>query len=1067
MTGEVQGYRLSSQQRRVWSLWQSDRTARAWCVLRIDGDLNAGLLHAVAQGLAASHEILRTTFPRRPGMRTPVQTVREGVSIDWVEAKLSSGVCGLVDAADELARQDLEKPLDLEVGPLFRLRLAVFPPSSHLLFFSLPALCADRTSLHLLARELFRGYGEREAGRAAETAIQYADYAQWQYDLRAADDEPAAAARKYWSTRSEPAETSAWNAIPRGHGEAGRGQFSLPATTGERIDDFCRSLGATPSDFLLACVQVLLARATATSVGFVRAVHGGRRLEDLENAIGLFSAALPATLDLSPTTKFSDAVAEVLRTRLLNEEWQDYFDSADIASSPGTRAPAGFEFFDRPVLNSKSGLAISVLRESARVDEFPVDIVCEREGASIHVACTSGLSDEGGPSGAWIAEHLAPLIAGAANNPQERALSLPLLSDAERRRLIVDFNTTAAQFPSDRTLHELFETQVASSGDFPAVVFEGRRLSYRELNARANALAWVLRKRGVGPDVVVGLGLERSAEMIVALLGIWKAGGAYVPLIPDHPPARLAQQLSQSGCRLLITDSNSRGAFAGFDGDTLDLDADRDALKAAPTGNPPRGALPSSLAYVLFTSGSTGVPKGVSVRHQSLVNYAHFVARDLLGIVAGTESPLAFATVSTIGADLGNTAIFPALITGGTLHVISYDTAVEGGRFQAYVSENPIDVLKIVPSHLSALLASAGPGVLPARMLILGGEALPWELVERIRSSGATAEIVNHYGPTETTVGSLTFRVPAVEAHRLSSTVPIGRPIANTRIFVLDPEGEPVPIGVPGELFIGGAGVAAGYRNLPEETAERFVPDVFPGSGGGRLYRTGDRVRILSDGAVEFLGRVDDQVKIRGFRIEPGEVASVLASHTQIREAAVLVREDVAGDRRIVAYVIPDRVPGPSPEDIRAWLRGRLPDYMVPSAVVCLRSLPLTANGKVDRRALPPPEHADAGRPYVTARTPSEEKVAATWQDVLRLERVGAEDNFFDLGGHSLLVTQVVARLRKIFRRDLPIRWLFEAPTVSELAGRIDASEQEDLARMLDDLEALPGTTVPSPGNHE
>ncbi|MDQ2980090.1 MAG: amino acid adenylation domain-containing protein [Acidobacteriota bacterium] len=965
------------------------------------------------------------------------------------------GTQSAVAAAEELALLDLETPLDLEAGPVFRLWLAALSPTSNVLLFSLPALCADRRSLHDIARELSRRYAAPpEETPAGEPPIQYADYAQWQEELRSSDEEASLAGREHWCAADElGAEAAAsWRTIPRNPGEPAVVEFRVPAAAAARIDALCRSRGVSSADFLLACWQVLLARATGDSVGFVRMVQDGRSLEELEHALGLFAAALPAALRVEPTTVFSEAVAEAAGTRLRNEEWQEYFEPAEGASSRPDRAPAGFEFFERPSLTSGSGISFSILSASVRVDSFPLEVVCERDGDSIRVVCASDPSETTGPSGAWIAAHLEALIAGAAENPDERAAALPLLPDSARRRLLVDLNRTTAEFPSDRTLHELFETQVERSPDSTALVFEGMSLTYRELNARANALAWLLRERGIGPDVAVGLGLERSAEMIVALLGIWKGGGAYVPLVTDHPPARLAQLLSQSGCRLLITDSHCRGRFAGFDGETFDLDAERTLLEAAPTGNPPASALPSSLAYVMYTSGSTGTPKGVAVRHESLVNYAHFIARDLLGIPPVSPSPLSFATVSTIGADLGNTAIFPALITGGCLHVIPYETAMDGGRFEEYCSRHAIDVLKIVPSHLSALLSTGGAGVLPRRTLILGGEALPWDLVDRIRSGGGKAEIANHYGPTETTIGSLTFRVPAREGARFSPTVPIGRPIANTKAFVLDSEGEPVPMGVAGELFIGGAGVAAGYRNLSGETAERFVPDVFPGSSAGRLYRTGDRVRYLPDGNLEFLGRVDDQVKIRGFRIEPGEVSSVLASYPKVREAVVIVREDVPGDRRLVAYFVPDRAAVLSMEDMRAWIRGRLPDYMVPSAIVSMKSIPLTANGKVDRRALPAPG-SEGSHAFVAPRTPSETIVAETWKEVLRVERVGAEDDFFELGGHSLLLTQVVSRLRRAFERDLPIRWVFETPTVAGLARRIDAARREDLALLLDEIE--------------
>ena len=619
--------------------------------------------------------------------------------------------------------------------------------------------------------------------------------------------------------------------------------------------------------------------------------------------------------------------------------------------------------------------------------------------------------------------------------------------------LLVEWNQTSAPFSRSRTVHELFEEQVARTPDAPAVVCGSTRVTYAELNARADALAGTLSARGVGPDVRVGLALDRSVDVVVAMMGILKAGGAYVPLNPDHPDARLALQLAQCGAPLVITSAAWVEKFVGFAGEKILMDRSAGSERTTPvrpSGNPGARASANDAVYVMYTSGSTGVPKGVTVRHESLVNYTEFIIR-LLEV----NRPLSFATVSTISADLGNTAIFPSLLSGGCLHVIDYQTAMEGDRLARYVSDNAIDILKIVPSHLSALLAGGGPGILPRGTLVLGGEALSWDLVDRIRATGAACRVVNHYGPTEATVGCLTYSVtgPAMPS---SKTVPIGRPIANAEVFVLDPEMNPVPVGVAGELFVGGMGLAREYVNQPAETAQRFVSNPFSASAGARLYRTGDRVRYHPSGDIEFLGRVDDQVKIRGFRIEPGEVQSALTGHSSVSESFVAVREDSPGEPRLVAYVVAKRGSMVSTDDLRTWLRGRLPDYMIPSAFVSMNSLPLTPNGKVDRRALPTPEQAGSGREYVVPATPAEETIARIWAEVLRIERVGSNDNFFELGGHSLLVTQVVSRMRKAFQRDLPIRWVFESPTVAELAARMGEAEHADVSSLLDELEGLP-----------
>ena len=477
-----------------------------------------------------------------------------------------------------------------------------------------------------------------------------------------------------------------------------------------------------------------------------------------------------------------------------------------------------------------------------------------------------------------------------------------------------------------------------------------------------------------------------------------------------------------------------------------------------PETNLAPAATPGNLVYVIYTSGSTGVPKGVAVAPRNLCNYTAFILQRL-GLETG--APLHFATVSTITADLGNTCIFPSLVSGGCLHILSYDTAMEADLFRDYLASHPIDVLKIVPSHLQALLASQADGkLLPAKHLILGGEALSWELVEQISGIDHTCRIINHYGPTETTVGSLTFSVDAADrnAHE-SLTVPVGRPIANTRAFVLDKYLRPQPMGVSGELYLGGAGVATGYLNQPAETAARFVADPFAAETGARLYRTGDIARVLADGNIEFLGRVDNQVKVRGFRVELGEIEAVLAAHADVRQAVVVASRrssETEADERLVAYVVAVGATPPGQDALRELLRLKLPDYMIPSAIVFLKSLPLTANGKVDRAALPAPEDLrDLQKVFVAPRSQVERELAAIWSSLLKVGDVGVHDNFFDLGGHSLLATQAVSRMRKVFQTEIPLRSLFESPTVAGLAERIESTLNDDTARLVAELDQL------------
>jgi amino acid adenylation domain-containing protein len=506
----------------------------------------------------------------------------------------------------------------------------------------------------------------------------------------------------------------------------------------------------------------------------------------------------------------------------------------------------------------------------------------------------------------------------------------------------------------------------------------------------------------------------------------------------------------------VISNAGSIDGELNFQGTTLDLELHRNLLNAAPKTNPVNNAAPENLAYVIYTSGSTGVAKGVAVQHRNLVNYTEFILR-LLAV----DQPLHFATVTTITADLGNTCIFPALLSGGCLHVLSYDVAMEAELFKKYVAQRPIDVLKIVPSHLQALLATDPNGeILPSKFLLLGGEAFSWDLAKKISELRPGCQVFNHYGPTETTVGCMTFKLSGVQTDRNTGTVPIGRPIANTRAYVLNEYLQPQPDGVAGELFIGGAGVSTGYLNEPAETSSRFMADPFTAVAGARFYRTGDRVRSLRDGNLKFLGRLDNQIKVRGFRVELGEIETVLSMHPLVQQAVVVGSSDgentLAIADRLVAYVVTRGIP-PSSEELRNFLAERLPDYMIPSVIVALKALPLTANGKIDRAALPKPEETrpELMRLFVAPRNETEKELAGIWAGLLKVDAVGVNDNFFELGGHSLLATQVVSRMRQAFQTEIPLRSLFEAPTVAGLAERIEAARADDTERLLAELDQL------------
>jgi amino acid adenylation domain-containing protein len=699
-------------------------------------------------------------------------------------------------------------------------------------------------------------------------------------------------------------------------------------------------------------------------------------------------------------------------------------------------------------------MSFSILRLQAANDLFQMQVLAVLQNGMSHLELHYDPRYFSRDAAQQVAQRLAVLATSAAQNPGLPIGELPIMSDAERQQVLTTFNNTSAEYPRTKCIHELFEETAARVPDLTALRFAETCFTYAQLNRRANQLAHLLRRKGVKPGVAVPLCLERSGEMIIALLAILKAGGAYVPLVPDNPKARLAQQLSDTQPPVVITEKKFLANLTG-PGEIICLDRDGALIDKESQNNPEWLNSPSDTAYIIYTSGSTGTPKGVAVAHSNVVNYSWFVSQRLNAAV----EPLNFATVSTLAADLGNTAIFPALISGGCLHVIGYDTAMAADRFARYLQQHPVDVLKITPLHLASLLsASGGSKLLPRKYLILGGEAATWDLVRRVKQAG-TCKVINHYGPTEATIGCCTFMVDENDVSEWSpATVPIGQPIANAQAYIVDQRMQPVPVGVPGELWIGGDGIAQGYLNRPRETSERFVGNPFSSDPAARLYRTGDLARFLSDGNIEFLGRIDQQIKIRGFRVEPAEIESVLKKNAAVQHAIVIPRDE-NGDKRLVAYVIPANDSKQLASELRAYVQQLLPDYMVPSAIVCVDSFPLTRNGKIDIAALPSPEQVATERAMIAPRNAVEEGLAYIWRQVLRTEQVGVEDNFFDLGGHSLLATQVIARIRSTFHVQLPLRSLFDTPTVAGLAQQIAAmpqnSEEDEVARLLQELEGL------------
>ena len=656
--------------------------------------------------------------------------------------------------------------------------------------------------------------------------------------------------------------------------------------------------------------------------------------------------------------------------------------------------------------------------------------------------------------------HFQVVLENVAADVEKRILDLPLLTEKESRQIMVEWNATKTEYPSGKCFPELFEEQVVRNSESVAVIYGEQQLTYQQLNARSNQLAHYLRKRGVGPEVLVGICVERSLEMLIGLLGILKAGGAYVPLDPGYPLQRVAFMLEDSQARMVLTQERLHASLPPAV-DAVCLDTDWERISKESDRDPVPWPGPDNLAYVIFTSGSTGHPKGVQIPHRALTNFLTSMRQEL-----GMTGKDKLLEVTTLSFDIAALELFLPLCVGARLILVSRETAADGTQLAAALENYRITTMQATPATWRILIEAGWQGKSDLKILC-GGETLSQVLAGKLLEMGAS--VWNLYGPTETTIWSLVQQVAAID----DRVIPIGRPIANTRVYVLDQYQQLLPVGVPGELCIGGVGLARGYLNRPELTAQKFITDPFNYEAGSRLYRSGDLARYRADGTIEFLGRIDHQVKIRGFRIECGEIETTLNTHPAVREALVVAREDGPGEKRLVAYVVRKQGQAAMVNELRGYLKQKLPDYMVPASFVYLDRLPLTASGKVDRKTLPAhdSERPDLGSTFVPPRTPSEELLAEIWCELLGLKEIGVEDNFFDLGGHSLLAIQMISRVRHSFQVELPVRRLFETPTIAGLAMAVveflvekNAAEQD--SPTLDTLAELFNTEdEPSPGH--
>lgn len=1051
----LKGAHLSLQQRRLWSFQREDQVYYALCTIKIQGELHpVALLHGL-QNVVKQHEILHTTFRSLPNMSVPMQIIGNPGMPPYSIVNLEN-----LDDVDQAIQLDAcftllqEKSCEVLSGPAISVLLVRMSSDVHVLSLGLPALCADFPALKYLVAEIFNAsISRQEDNDPGAESLQYVDVSAWQNKLLELED--AEEQQAFWHKFDLSLLTIPLFPFEQKEAEPGkRLEISRPSalqrltlpletTTQNQIQVFCQEAGISAEVFLLACWLLLLWRLNGVSAYPIGVACDGRYYEELETAIGLYTRIVPFAVPVTENLPFFhlislvDTLLKETQQRQMSFTWEQFV----TPESSLAFLPVCFEFESWPANLSHGELTFSLIKRSCCIEPFFLKLNALQVGEELFLevqfdpACLSSVR------AGRLADMLHALLQEASSQPHTRVGVLPILHHTEQQSLLHAFMGQQKPVPF-RTLQQSFEAQVDCRPAQAAVVCGPESLTYQQLNIQANQLAHLLRCKGVGPNVLVGLCVERSINMLVGLLAILKAGGTYVPLDPEQPVARLAYQLRDlSASPLLLTQKRFLPRFEGWESPLLCLD-DREVLAGELTCNLEcLNALPD-LAYVIYTSGSTGIPKGVMISHQAVNNYT----RSLCELLA-PEPGLQFATVSTLSADLGNTAIFCALASGGCLHVIPYETATSGRAFASYLADHPIDVLKIVPSHLSALLSSGlGKQLLPRRHLVLGGEALPGGLLASLQESGGNCCVINHYGPTETTIGALINVLGVLEAgedRAGKGAVPIGRPIANVEAYILDRNRQVVPLGVTGGLYLAGAGLATGYLNLPEQTAERFVPNPFE-KAGGRMYQTGDLACYREDGLIEFVGRQDNQVKLHGFRIELEEIEAALNRHTGVQESAVVLIEDRSGGPQLVAYIVAKQ-PRPTAGDLRNFLEDRLPRQMVPSSFSFLHAFPLTSNGKVDRQLLSHIQGREdqtllalldqsEGKVLVQPRDEVEFQLLNIWEELLNVSPISILDNFFDLGGHSILAVRLMSLIHKQFGQELALTALFNAPTIEKLA---------------------------------
>ncbi len=1046
----IHGFKLSSQQKHLWLLQQKHSLAyRSFCIVEITGNLNIEALKIALKTIINRHQILSTTFHCLPGMNIPLQVIENSNDLLIQEHNFKTEERN--NAIELLIESAKQQNFDLKKSSSLQISIATLSASKYLLLLNLPALYADATSLNNLLTEISRAY---TGNLHDDEPVQYIVFSDWQNELL--ELEEAEIGRKYWQQKDIKHIFNLQ--LPNENLLSDKTEFKpqiftqiIPPELTAEISAIAKKFDTTQSALLLTCWQILLWRLTNVSNMVVGVSYDGRSEEELQEMLGLLAKYLPVDCHLQGNLKFSDALEQITLVQNQGNEWQDCFNWELISKLEDISfLPFCFDFIEqsRKILTTNA-LTFSLLQQYVCFDRFKVKLSFVRIENSVYAEWHYDSELFLREDIERLSGQFSTLLESVINHPYALLSELEILSDNERKNLLVEFNNTQTDLPANKCFHHLFLEQVERTPNNIAVVYKNQQLTYKELNNRANQLAHYLQQLGVKPDVMVGICVERSPLILIALLGILKAGGAYIPIDPSYPLERKDFILNDSQMPVLLTQQHLMADLATNETKVICIDSDWQTISQHKIDNPITRTTPLNLAYVIYTSGSTGKPKGTLIPHQGLVNYLTWATQRY-----AVEQGVGTLVHSPLGFDLTITSLLSPLLVGRTAELLSEEQGIET-LSQALKKSSNLSLVKITPAHLDLLKQQLSKEEIAnkTRAFIIGGENLLAESITFWQNVAPDTILVNEYGPTETVVGCCIYEVPV--GKHTSGSIPIGKPIANTQLYILDQYLQPVPTGVAGELHIGGVGLARGYLNQPELTALKFIPNPFSKKAGDRLYKTGDLVRFLPSGNIEYIGRIDNQIKIRGFRVELGEIEGVINQHPSVSASVAIVRGDKPENQNLIAYITlyPDKTLTIS--QLRRFLQNKLLDHMIPTAFMILEAFPLTSNGKVDRRALPMP---DALRPelevtYVVPQTEVEKTIASVWQKALNVKKIGIHDNFFEIGGHSLLLVTVHSQLQEMLNAELSTLDLFRYPTINSLAEYLNSSANKTVALQETDIQ--------------